>query len=56
MASIDEAESSDRRGVMARVRKGGREYTVALADLEPVETTSQTAEWLAAYRYWLGDS
>lgn len=51
---LDEKASSERRGVVAKVRKGERQYTVALADLEAVEKDSETAEWLAAYRYWLG--
>lgn len=51
---LDERESSERRGIVAKVRKGERQYTVALADLEVVEKDSETAEWLAAYRYWLG--
>jgi hypothetical protein len=51
---LDEEQSSERRGVVARVRRGGGQYAVALADLEPVEKDTETAEWLAAYRYWLG--
>jgi hypothetical protein len=51
---LDEEQSSERRGVVAKVRKRGRQYTVALADLRPVEKDTETAEWLAAYRYWLG--
>ena len=39
---------------MAQVRKGEQQHTVALADVEVVEKGSETAEWLAAYRYWLG--
>jgi len=51
---LDEARSGLRRGIMARVRKGEREYPVALAELEFVDPDSVSAEWLAAYRYWLG--
>jgi hypothetical protein len=51
---LDADQSSERRGVVARVRRGGRQYAAALADLEPVEKDTETAEWLAAYRYWLG--
>jgi len=51
---LDADQSSERRGVMARVRRGGRQYAVALADLEPVEKDTEAAEWLAAYRFWLG--
>jgi hypothetical protein len=30
---LDQEQSSKQRGVVAKVRKGGRQYTVALADL-----------------------
>jgi hypothetical protein len=40
--------------VVAEVRKGRRQYTVALVDLEVVEKETKTANWLAAYRYWPG--
>jgi hypothetical protein len=40
-------------GAVVRVRRGGRQYAVALADLVVVEQDTETAEWLAAYRYWL---
>jgi hypothetical protein len=51
---LDTQQSSERRGVVAQVRREGRQYTVALADVEAVGDGSETAEWLAAYRYWLG--
>jgi hypothetical protein len=51
---LDETASSERRGIVAKVRKAGRQHTVALADVEAVEKGSETADWLAAYRYWLG--
>lgn len=51
---LDEGASSERRGIVAKVRREGRQYTVALADLEAMEKNSETAEWLAAYRYWVG--
>ena len=54
VVGLDEKESSERRGIVANVSRGGRQYTVALADLEAVEKDSETAEWLAAYRYWVG--
>jgi hypothetical protein len=43
---LDGQQSSERRGVVAKVRKGGRRYTVALADVEAVQKDSETAEWL----------
>jgi hypothetical protein len=51
---LDEEQSGERHGVVAKVRRGGGKYTVALADLEPIAEDTKTAEWLAAYRYWLG--
>jgi len=39
---------------VARVRKGTSEYTISLADLEFVDPDPVSAEWLEAYRYWLG--
>ncbi len=51
---LDEEQSHERRGVVAKVRRGGRQHTLALADLEVVQKDTETAEWLAAYRYWLG--
>jgi hypothetical protein len=54
VVGLDGDKSNERRGVVAQVRRGARQYTVALADLEAVEEGSETAEWLAAYRYWLG--
>ncbi len=51
---LGEEQSSERRGVVAKVRKRGRQYTLALADLRAVEKDTKTAEWLSAYRYWLG--
>ena len=50
---LEEEQSSERRGVVANVRKRGRQYTIALADLEALEPDTETADWLAAYRYWL---
>jgi len=45
--------SSPRRGIVALVHKGGKEHSVALAELELVEPDSTSAEWLEVYRYWL---
>ena len=36
---------------MAKVRKRGRQYTIALADLEALEQDTETVDWLAAYWY-----
>jgi hypothetical protein len=50
---IDERRSGLRRGVVARVRRGGEEYRVGLAELDFVDPDPASAEWLEAYRYWL---
>lgn len=51
---LDDNRSSPRQGVLATVRKGDREYLVALSELEFVDPDPISAEWLAMYRYWLG--
>ncbi len=52
---LDDERSGLRRGILARVRKGGREYSVALAELEFADLDPVSAEWLDAYRYWSGE-
>lgn len=54
IVDLDGASSGLRRGIVALVRKGDREYSVALADLEFVDPDPASAEWLEVYRYWLG--
>jgi hypothetical protein len=39
--------------VIARVKKGDQEKTVSLAEVEAADADPSSAEWLAAYRYWL---
>jgi hypothetical protein len=51
---LDDRRSSLRKGIVARVRKGGREYAVGLADLNFIAPDPTSAEWLAIYRYWAG--
>jgi hypothetical protein len=51
---LDSRRSSLRKGIVARVRKGGREYTVGLADLNFIAPDPTSAEWLTMYRYWAG--
>ncbi len=51
---LDSRRSSLRKGIVARVRKGGREYSVGLADLNFVDPDPASAEWLEVYRYWAG--
>ncbi len=54
VTGLDDHRSSLRSGIIARVRKGGKEYRVALAELEFVDPDPVSAEWLEMYRYWLG--
>ena len=54
VVDLDGASSSLRRGIVALVRKGDREHSVALADLEFVDPDPVSVEWLEVYRYWLG--
>lgn len=49
---LDEERSGLRRGVVARVRKAGREYATALETLEFVDPDAASAEWLEVYQYW----
>ena len=54
VVDLDGASSGLRRGIVALVRKGDREYSVALAELKFVDPDPASAEWLEMYRYWLG--
>ncbi len=51
---LDSRRSSLRQGIVARVRKGGREYRVGLADLHFSDPDPASTEWLEMYRYWAG--
>jgi len=51
---LDSRQSSLRKGIVARIRKGGREYTVGLGDPNFIDPDPTSAEWLAMYRYWAG--
>jgi hypothetical protein len=50
---LDEKGSGLGKGVLAWVRKGEREYRVALSELEFVDPDTASGEWLEVYRYWL---
>lgn len=49
---LDESASSTRRGIVARIRRGGKEYQAALADLTFGDVDETSAEWLAMFRWW----
>ena len=51
---LDDRRSSLRKGIVARVRKGGREYSIGLDALNFIAPDPTSAEWLAMYRYWAG--
>jgi hypothetical protein len=53
---LNHDRSDLRRGIVARVRKAGQEYNVALSELEFVNPDATSAEWLEVYRYWSGES
>ena len=55
VVGLDEERSGQRRGILACVRKGEREYPLALAELEFRDLDPVSAEWLEVYRYWLGE-
>ncbi len=49
---VDDNRSDMKRGIIARVRKGKREYGVALSELE-IPKKLKTNKWLEMYEYWL---
>jgi hypothetical protein len=49
VVGIDDGRSGLRRGAIARVRRGGQEYPIGLAELEFVGPDRVSAEWLAVY-------
>lgn len=54
LVGLDEPGSSPQKGVLACVRKGsGQEVSVPLVEVELVDPPPASAEWMAAYRYWL---
>ncbi|MEZ4862582.1 MAG: calcium-binding protein [Caldilineaceae bacterium] len=52
---LDEERSSTQRGIVARVRKDGKEYSTSLSELTFMQLDPDSAEWLAMYRYWQGE-
>jgi hypothetical protein len=52
---LDQARSSLRRGILATVRTGDQESRFPLLELEFINPDPTSAEWLAMYRYWLGE-
>ena len=52
---LDSRRSSLRRGIVARVRKGDKEYLVGLSELVVVDPDPSSAEWIEMYRLWADD-
>jgi len=48
---IDDRKSSQGRGIIAKVRKQGKEYNIGLAELE-IEPDSENDKWFEMYHYW----
>ncbi|MCX7683265.1 MAG: hypothetical protein N2508_15085 [Anaerolineae bacterium] len=53
LVGLDEAASGLDVGIMARVDMGGATRLVPLERVQPTANSSESAEWLDAYRYWL---
>lgn len=49
---LDESASSLRRGIVARIRRDGKEYRASLSDLTFGDLDENSAEWLALFRWW----
>ncbi len=49
---IDGERSDLRRGIIARVRKGSKEYSVALSELE-LPQNFKGLKWMEMYEYWV---
>ncbi len=56
LVGLDGHASAPEVGVIANVKKGDQEETVPLAEVETADADPASAEWLAAYRYWLGQA
>ncbi|CAG0947479.1 hypothetical protein ANRL1_04173 [Anaerolineae bacterium] len=48
---IDDNRSDMKRGIIANVRKGKREYKVAFSELE-IPKKLKTNKWFELYEYW----
>lgn len=55
VVGLDGNRSNLRRGILAIVRQGEQEYPIGLAELDLIDPDPAGAEWLAMYRYWLGE-
>lgn len=47
-----ETASGLRGGVVAQIRKNGKEYTIGLSQLTFIDPDPESAELLAMYEYW----
>ena len=53
VVGIDERRSEPGRGIIAKVRKGKKEYGAALSELETPENF-EGRKWLEMFEYWGG--
>jgi hypothetical protein len=53
LIGLDNNASLPPRGIVAQVQHKGQIYSVSLADLQIMDINLRSAEWLAAYHYWL---
>lgn len=53
LTGLDEPNSDPQKGAMAQISRGGGDESVALTEVELVDPDPASAEWLAAYKYWL---
>ena len=52
VVGVEANMSSPGRGVVAKVRKKGKIYTIGLAELT-VDPDSENTEWVEMFNYWL---
>jgi len=49
---LEESASSPRRGIVARIRRDGKEHRASLSDLTFGDLDETSAEWLAMFHWW----
>jgi hypothetical protein len=50
---IDDHNSRWGRGILAQVKKSGREYTIGVVELELEPDDTRNAKWIEMFHYWL---
>ena len=54
LAGLDGHTSNLETGVMAQAKMGDQEKSIPLGEVELVDADPTSAEWLAAYKLWVG--